>query len=166
MAEKSKKPKRGKLVPKIKKRYAAEIMIHEPDAWRAFSEGCLRNRYFHERVFKRGPKCLGCNRRFNHEEAKISSKIEKHHESYIRLCIGAALPPNSDDIDRQAADKEFNQVPDCRRCQAENPVYFQGCLKLIFPLHSSCHGRVHEKEKYFLKAWRKKLFDDFNQATK
>lgn len=137
-------------------------MAHEPDAWRAFAEGCLRNRYFHERVIKRGPKCLACNHSFNREDAKISSKIEKHHESYIRLCIGAALSPGDDDIYREATDKEFSQVPDCRRCQAENPTYFRGCLKLIYPLHASCHGRVHEKEKRFIKAWRKKLIDDFN----
>jgi hypothetical protein len=158
---KSKKPRRPKFVPKVKKRHAAKIMADEPDAWRAFSEGCLRNRYFHEQVLGRGAKCLSCNRRFNREEAKNPSKIDKHHESYIRLCIGGELPEKHDDVYREAKKGEFDRVPDCRQCHKDNPDYFHGCLKLIFPLHHACHGRVHERERWYLDTWKAKLLDDF-----
>ena len=145
MVKRYKKPKRGKLVPKVRKHHAREIMIHEPDAWLAFAEGCLRNRYFHEQVLARGPKCLGCNRRFNRKVAKVRSRIEKHHESYIRLCIGSELPSSSNDILREVVEREFDRVPDCRRCHAENSEYFQGCLKLVFPMHAACQERCMKR---------------------
>lgn len=101
------------LVPKVKKRHAAALH-GDADWWRLFAEGCLRNRYFHERIFKRGPKCLACDRAFNKEEAKVQSKIEKHHNCYLRECIGNLLPAGDDDIYRDAAEGEFDQVPDCQ----------------------------------------------------
>ena len=124
--------------------------------WRRFAEGCLRNRYFHEEVFLRGPKCLPCGRHFNKKDAAVTSKIEKHHADYLRLCIGSPLPPDHDDIYRPAVKGEFDEVPDCRRCREENYEYFEGCLKRIYPVHASCHGRIHEKDSKKLKAeWKK-----------
>ena len=38
MSDKSKKPKRGKFVPKVKKRHAVAIMADEPNAW------CVKNK--------------------------------------------------------------------------------------------------------------------------
>ncbi len=78
---------------------------------------------------------LACKRQFNHEDSAVQSKIEKHHNSYTRLCIGPLLPADSDDIYRVAAKGEFTDVPDCRRCHEENPDYFAGRLKKVFRVH-------------------------------
>ena len=157
--------KKGR-VPGVRKKHAAEIYATDHDRWRLFAEGCLRNRYFHEEVFMRGPKCLPCDRRFNKKEASVASKIEKHHADYLRVCIGPLLPNDHEDIYRPAVKGEIDQVPDCRRCHEENFDYFEGCLKRIYPVHGFCHGRIHDKERHFVKKAQAKLKDDFYQAAR
>lgn len=153
------------LVPKVRKRHVLPIFQEHETLWKLFAEGVLRNRFFHEEIMKRGPKCLACDRHFNGENAAVSSKIEKHHHCYLRLCIGKLLPPDSDDIYRPAKDGEFPLVPDCRRCKAENPEYYQGCIKKIFPVHGKCHEDIHELEKLLFTNLKKKLRADFLSAV-
>lgn len=151
------------LVPKVKKRHAAAL-YGASERWRLFAEGCLRNRYFHERIFQRGPKCLGCDKKFNREEAKIQSKIEKHHNCYMRECIGSLLPDGHYDIYRDVSGDESDEVPDCRRCEIDNPEYFEGCLKRIFPVHGECHGDIHEIEQWRNRKLKKTLMAEFHAA--
>ena len=132
--------KKGR-VPGMRKKHARQVYDADVDRWRLYAEGCLRNRYFHEEVFLREPKCLPCDRKFSKSEGKVTSKIEKHHADYLRICTGALLPDDHDDIYRPAVKGEIDQVPDCRRCHAENYEYFEGCLKRIYPVHGACHGR-------------------------
>jgi hypothetical protein len=110
---------------------------------------------------KRGVKMPACDRLFDGENAAVSSKIEKHHHCYLRLCIGNFLPSDSDDIYRTVKDGEFPLAPDCRRCKAENPEYYQGCIKKIFPVHGKCHEDIHELEKLLFTNIKKKLRADF-----
>jgi len=154
------------LVPTIKKIHATEIYATAQQQWKLFAEGCLRNRYFHEQVLKRGPKCLACKRKFNHANATTQSKIEKHHNSYTRLCLGPLLPAGHEDIYRKASKGEFQDVPNCRQCRKDNPEYFEGCLKIVFPVHGECHGDIHELERYYRKKRRKQLLADFRAAGK
>jgi hypothetical protein len=137
------------LVPKIRKRHVPPIYKDHETAWKLFAEGALRNRVFHDDVIGRGKKCLACNRRFNNDKASVSSRIEKHHHCYLRLCIGSMLPEKSDDIYRPVKNHEFQYVPDCRQCKVNNPDYYEGCVKKIFPVHSRCHENIHKVEKYF-----------------
>jgi len=153
------------LAPKIKKRHAAVIYQAVEDQWRLFAEGCLRNRFFHERVFGRGSKCLACDRRFNRKDAAVHSKIQKHHRCYSRICTGQLLSENSEDIYRPAVEGEIDAVPDCRQCSIENPEYFAGCLKRIYPVHGECHEDIHELERYFVKKKKWKLLEHFNSAS-
>lgn len=153
------------LVPKVRKRHVLPIFQEHETLWKLFAEGALRNRFFHEEIMKRGSKCLACDRHFNGENAAVSSKIEKHHHCYLRLCIGNLLPSDSDDIYRLAKDGEFPLVPDCRRCKAENPEYYQGCIKKIFPVHGKCHEDIHELEKALFTNLKKKLRANFLSAV-
>ena len=52
-----------------------------------------------------------------------------------------------DDIYRPVKNNEFPHVPDCRQCKADNPEYYEGCIKKIFPVHHQCHKDIHEVEK-------------------
>ena len=110
------------LVPKVRKRHVIPIFQAFEIPWKLFAEGALRNRFFHEEIMNRGPKCLACDRHFNGENAAVSSKIEKHHHCYLRFCIGKLLPPDSDDIYRQAKDSEFSLVPDLSLIHISEPT--------------------------------------------
>lgn len=88
------------LVPKVRKRHVLPIYRMYETFSRLFAEGALRNRIFHDDVLKRGRKCLACDRHFNDDKTAVSSRIEKHHHCYLRLCIGNILPEESDDIYR------------------------------------------------------------------
>lgn len=136
------------LVPKVRKRHVLPIYKDHETAWKLFAEGALRNRVFHEDILGRGKKCLACKRRFNDGKVSISFRIEKHHQCYLRLCIGNVLPEDSDDIYRPVRNREFQFAPDCRQCKANNPDYYEGCIKKIFPVHSRCHANIHKVEKY------------------
>lgn len=149
------------LVPKVRKHHAFPLFRTQETAWKLFAEGLLRNRFFHEEILRRGNKCLACNRHFNNKKAATSSKIEKHHQCYLRLCIGKILPEDSDDIYRPIQSGEFQFVPDCRCCKTENPEYYQGCIKKIFPVHSKCHEDIHEVESYIFLNLKKKLLKSF-----
>lgn len=148
------------------KRHVATVYAHVNDQWRLFAEGCLRNRYFHEEVFLRGPRCLACERQFNRQECQVRSKIEKHHNDYLHLCqyTGPLLPKDHDDIYRPATKDEFDQVPDCRQCHMDDPAKFEACLKRIYPVHSSCHERIHDKERHFNQKARQDLQIQFDDA--
>lgn len=154
------------LVPKVRKRHVLPIYHEHETAWKLFAEGALRNKMFHDDVIHRGKKCLACNRCFNHDKASVSSKIEKHHHCYLRLCIGKLLPEESEDIYRPAKEGEFNLVPDCRQCKADNPEYYEGCIKKIFPVHGKCHEDIHALEKHIFTDLRKKLLANFLSVTK
>ena len=153
------------LIPKIRKRHVRPIFKDYETQWKLFAEGALRNRVFHEDVIRRSKTCLVCNRHFNHEHAAVSSKIDKHHHCYVRLCIGSTLPEDSDDIYRLAQKGEFSPVPDCRQCKADNPAYYAGCIKKIFPVHHHCHAQIHEREKFWFNTLSKKLLSGFRSAA-
>ncbi len=162
--------KRGKtipffLIPKIRKRHVPPIFRNHETQWKLFAEGALRNRVFHDDVIRRGKSCLACNRHFNQEHATISSKIDKHHHCYVRLCIGNILPENSEDIYRPTRNTEFSHVPDCRTCKTDNPEYYEGCIKKIFPVHHQCHRHIHEVEKFRFIKLGKKLLSGFRSST-
>lgn len=133
--------------------------------WQLFAEGALRNRVFHDDVMYRGKTCLACNRHFNHEHAAVSSKIDKHHYCYLRLCIGSILPEDSEDIYRPAKKEEHPSVPDCRQCTTSDPEYYAGCIRKIFPVHHRCHTHLHEREKFWFSALGKKLLCRFHSAA-
>ena len=65
-----------------------------------------------------------------------------------------------DDIYRPVKNNEFPHVPDCRQCKADNPEYYEGCIKKIFPVHHQCHKDIHGVEKnHFTKLSKKtKIF--------
>jgi hypothetical protein len=92
--------------------------------------------------------------------AKKLPYLPKLKSTTIVICDCA-----SDDIYRPAKDGEFPLVPDCRRCKAENPEYYQGCIKKIFPVHGKCHEDIHELEKLLFTNLKKKLWADFLSAT-
>lgn len=144
------------LVPKVRKRHARPIFNNQI-AWRLFAEGALRNWVFHEGVMHRGTKCMACNHHFNNGKTTHHSHIEKHHHCYLRLCIGDILPEDSEDIYRPTKNGEFEHVPDCRKCKMDNPEYYQGCVKKIFPVHGECHEDIHELEKWFFKKLSKNI---------
>lgn len=153
------------LVPKLRKRHMLPIYRAHETPWRLFAEGALRNRIFHDDVINRGKKCLACDRRFNDDKAAVSSRIEKHHHCYVRLCIGDTLPEESSDIYRRTKNSEFPHVPDCRQCKVNNPEYYEGCIKKIFPVHSECHEDIHEVEKHRFTKLAKKILTDFQSVT-
>lgn len=153
------------LIPKIRKRHVPSIFNNHETEWKLFAEGALRNKVFHDDVIHRGNTCLACNRHFIHEHAAVSSKIDKHHRCYVRLCIGNILPEGSDDIYRPAQKGKFSPVPDCRQCKASNPAYYAGCIKKIFPVHHHCHEQIHEREKFWFNMLSKKLLSDFRSAV-
>ena len=100
---------------------------------------------------------MACNHHFNSDKATHHSHIEKHHHCYLRLCIGDILPEDSEDIYRPTMNEEFEHVPDCRKCKMNNPEYYQGCVKKIFPVHGECHEDIHEIEKWFFKKLSKNM---------
>lgn len=153
------------LIPKIRKRHVLPIFKDHETQWKLFAEGALRNKVFHDDVINRGKKCLACNRYFNHENSAIASKIDKHHHCYMRLCIGNTLSENSEDIYRQAKSHEFPYVPDCRTCKTDNPAYYAGCIKKIFPVHHQCHSHIHEREKFWFYSLNNKLLSGFRSAA-
>ena len=131
------------LVPKVRKWHVLPIFKDHETAWKLFAEGALRNKVFHDDVMGRGKKCLACKRCFNHEDAGVSSRIEKHHHCYLRLCIGQILPEDSEDIYRTVKNGGFPHVPDCRQCKIDHHEYYEGCIKKIFPVHRQCHEDIH-----------------------
>ena len=149
------------LVPKVRKRHVPPIYKTHETEWRLFAEGALRNKVFHDDVLNRGSKCLACGQSLIHGKTKYL-QIEKHHHCYLRLCTGNILPGDSSDIYRAAKNAEFAQVPDCRNCKANNPDYYEGCIKKIFPVHSKCHGHIHEVEKVLFGRLERKLFSDYD----
>ena len=153
------------LIPKVRKRHVSPIYKDHETAWRLFAEGALRNRVFHEDVIKRGTKCMACNHHFNNDHAKHHSHIEKHHHCYLRLCTGDVLPETSNDIYRPHTHGEFAHVPDCRKCKSDNPDYYAGCIKKIFPVHGECHEDIHEVEKYFFSKLSRKLQSFWKNAA-
>ncbi len=164
-ASKQKKYIPSFLVPKMRKRHVPLIFRNHKTEWKLFAEGALRNKVFHDDVINRGNKCLACNRRFNHKKSVVSSKIDKHHHCYVRLCIGNILLDKSEDIYRTANNGEFPHVPDCRQCKTNNPEYYEGCIKKIFPVHHQCHGHIHEVEKFRFNKLGKKLLSGFRLAS-
>ncbi len=156
-------PARGKFGRVgIIKRHVAQVCEPIDHHWRLFSESCLRNRFFREKVLQRHSKCKACDRKLDDR-----SRIEQHHNCYLWACIGETLPDDHADIHRSAQGKEYAQVPDCRRCFKENPEQFRGCQERIFPVHAACHERIHAKERYFINQDREKLIHSFettNQA--
>jgi hypothetical protein len=153
------------LVPKVRKRHAPPIYKTHETQWRLFAEGALRNKVFHDDVIGRGNKCLVCDRQFNDGKASVSSRIEKHHHCYLRLCIGSILPEKSEDIYRPAKNREFQYVPDCRQCKTNNPEYYEGCIKKIFPVHHKCHENIHEVEKNLFARLSTNLQKSFDVAN-
>jgi hypothetical protein len=109
----------------------------------------------------RGKKCLDCKRCFNLADDAVSSRIEKHHHCYLRLCIGQILSEDSEDIYKPAKNSEFPHVPDCRQYKIDHPEYYEGCIKKIFPVHSHCHEDIHEVESHLFAKLGKKLQTDF-----
>lgn len=132
------------LVPKVRKHHVPPIYKDHETAWRLFAEGALRNRIFHDDILNRGKKCLACDRQFSTGKKRHSTRIEKHHHCYLRLCLGNMLPDKSGDIYRPSRNGEFPHVPDCGQCKVDNPEYYEGCIKKIFPIHSQCHEDIHE----------------------
>jgi hypothetical protein len=153
------------LIPKIRKRHVPPVFRNHEPQWQLFAEGALRNKVFHDDVMNLGKTCLACNRHFNHEHATTSSKIDKHHHCYIRLCTGNVLPEDSEDIYRPAKKEEYSLVPDCRQCKASNPEYYAGCIRKVFPVHHQCHKHIHEREKFVFDTMNKKLLSSFHSAT-
>lgn len=151
----------GFLVPRIRKHHVSMLYTNYETEWRVFAEGSLRNKAFHDDVLNRGDKCLVCNKTLGTATPKKSSRIEKHHHCYMRLCTGNILPNNSVDIYRKARKTEFPLVPDCRQCKIDNPKYYAGCLKKIFPVHRKCHEDIHECEKSAFKILSMKLLTNF-----
>lgn len=137
------------LVPKMRKRHVLPVYQDRETEWKLFAEGALRNQVFHEAVMNRGNKCLACNQPLITGRAKKSSHIEKHHHCYLRLCTGHILPKGSGDIYREA----------------NNPEYFEGCIKKIFPVHRSCHGYIHLVEKMLFDRLGTMFRNNFVQAT-
>lgn len=153
------------LVPKVRKRHVSPIYKDHETAWKLFAEGALRNKIFHDAVMSRGNKCLACSRSFITGKIKRFPHIEKHHHCYIRLCTSMILPDDSGDIYRETNNTEFPHVPDCRQCKADNPEYFEGCIKKIFPVHRSCHSHIHEMEKVLFDRLGTMFRNDFVQAA-
>lgn len=150
------------LVPKISKKWVASIYRDQNEAWRLFSEGCLRNKRFHEAIYERGHNCLVCDKLIR---AKKTKQTDKHHNDYLRLCTGYILQNGDDDIQREATNKDYPRVPDCRNCEDNNPEYFAGCVARVFPVHHACHGKIHELETRLTAASRGKLLKAFNQSA-
>ena len=98
----------------------------------------------------------------------MHSTIEKHHNDYLHLCqhTGPLLPDDHDDIYRPAVNGELDQVPDCRQCHRDNPAHFEACLKRIYPVHSTCHERIHDKERYFIQKASEELQSQFHTAAR
>lgn len=150
-------PGRGKFGrPGMIKRHVALVCEPIDHHWRLFSESCLRNKFFREMVLKRKPKCRACVRKLDDR-----SRIEQHHNDYLWACTGAVLPDGSSDIHRAPQENEYDLVPDCRRCFAENPDQFWGCQSRIWPVHAACHERIHDKERYLRTKAKKGLLDAF-----
>lgn len=135
------------LIPKIPKRWAYEVFKEREGEWRLYAEGCLRNRRFHEAIFERGSKCLVCDKPILGKDGKRVKQCDKHHNDYLRLCIGWPLDEGHNDEIRPIEGREFYQVPDCASCEEQDPEYFAGCVNKVFPVHRHCHGRIHEVEK-------------------
>ena len=150
-------PGRGKFGrPGMIKRHVAQVCEPIDHHWRLFSESCLRNRFFRERVIKRHPDCKACGRKLDSR-----SRIEQHHNDYLWACTGAILSDDHPDIHRAPVKGEYPYVPDCRKCFAENPEQFRGCQQRIFPVHAACHERIHDKERFFRTNAKQSLLDDF-----
>ena len=98
-------------------------------------------------------------------EASVQSKIEKHHNCYLRLCTGELLPEGHEDEYRPPSEREYPLTPDCRRCAQDNPDYFKGCVAKVFPVHAECHEDIHELEAYFVKKKRKGLLRWFKRSS-
>lgn len=154
----------GFLVPRIRKHHVSMLYTNYETEWRVFAEGSLRNKVFHDDVLNRGDKCLVCDKTLSTANPKKISHIEKHHHCYMRLCTGNILPDNSDDIYRKARKTEFPLVPDCRQCKIDNPRYYAGCIKKIFPVHRKCHGKIHKLEKNLFGRLTDKLKRDFSST--
>lgn len=150
------------LIPKVRKHHVHDIYIANEAEWKLFAEGALRNKIFHEDVINRGKMCLACDKSLKNKRTKTLFKIDKHHNCYMRLCIGNVLPENSKDIVRPQQNDEYSYVPDCRQCKSINPEYYEGCIKKIFPVHRQCHRRIHELEKILFKNLGKKLSSSFS----
>ncbi|MBX3617107.1 hypothetical protein [Nitrosomonas sp.] len=148
------------LVPRVRKRHVLPIYKDHETQWKLFAEGALRNQVFHDEVMHRGNKCLACDQLLTTGKTKYPH-IEKHHHCYLRLCAGNILPDDSSDIYREVRNAEFPHVPDCRQCKVNNPEYFEGCIKKIFPVHGKCHGHIHEVERYRFDKLAEKLQRDF-----
>lgn len=147
----------GFLVPRVRKHHVSMLYTNYETEWRVFAEGSLRNKVFHDDVLNRGDKCLVCNKSLGTANSNKTSHIEKHHHCYMRLCTGKILPENSYDIYRKASKTEFPLVPDCRQCKIDNPKYYIGCIKKVFPVHRKCHCKIHKVEKYLFEKLGKKL---------
>lgn len=154
-------PGRGKFGrPGMIKRHVAHVCQPIDHHWRLFAEGCLRNRFFREMVLKHKPKCKACNRKLDDR-----SRIEQHHNDYLWACTGSILPSDSPDIHRAPQGNEYEHVPDCRKCFAENPDQFWSCQNRIWPVHAACHERIHDKERFFRDRARKKLIRSFDTTN-
>ncbi|MEM6898670.1 MAG: hypothetical protein AAF583_02705 [Pseudomonadota bacterium] len=146
--------------PGMIKRHVAHVCEPIDHHWRLFAEGCLRNKFFRNMVLKQKPKCKACHRKLDSR-----SRIEMHHLDYLWACDGEILPEDSPDIHRAPYENEYKQVPNCRKCFADNPNQFWGCQNRISPVHAACHERIHDKEHYFRMRARKKLIQNFDATT-
>jgi len=156
-------PGRGKAyAPGMIKRHVALLCAPIDDTWRLFSESCLRNKYFRQHV-DRTEKCKACNRKRDSR-----TRMEQHHVCYLNVCrfTGLLLADDSEDIHRKPREHEYPSVPDCRQCHKDTPENFAECLKRIEPVHAACHGRIHDKERYFRKRDADELKDQFYTAAR
>ena len=155
-------PGRGKAgSPGMLKKHVARLCFPINEEWRLFSESCLRNRYFRNRVM-RGDNCKACDRKLDDR-----SRIEQHHNCYLNVCRyeGALLPEESEDVHRQPRTDEWPDIPDCRQCHAQNPEHFNECLRRVHQVHAACHEKIHEKERYFRNKAKQELLDQFNNSA-
>lgn len=69
----------------------------------------------------------------------IREKFVLHHETYDHACTYLRTT-------KVDTGKRIRTVPDCARCETQQPAAFAQCLEKLKPLHGYCHVRHHAND--------------------
>lgn len=120
------------LIPRLGSQQARER--HDDKLWRMFARRAQRNPHIKAFVLKRDDgRCPWCGKRL-HPSAVL------HHIDYDHHChLGEEIR-----IPRAHARRENSttRVPDCERCHAEHPDFFEGCASRLVAVHQLCNAAI------------------------
>ena len=129
------------LIPAVRKQDIRSKHEHDLESWKRFASRIQKNPVIKSFVFSRDKYCQACGKSFG--EGK-RTPFHVHHIDYDHAC-------GFDKTVAVLSDVRVHHLPDCGRCQIEQPSSFEGCVSRLSAVHPICNMKIEKMaERYYM----------------